>query len=119
GDTSRPLAIDPGPPGLVAEGDPPHAARVVRALIANALARTPADSPIDVIVRDDTGVTRVEVLDRGAGMLEAGRELVFERLGLYMAREVARAMGGDVGAAPRPGGGTTFWFTLKKREPAS
>jgi K+-sensing histidine kinase KdpD len=119
GDTSRPLAVDPGPPGLVAEGDPPHAARVVRALIANALARTPADSPIDVIVRDDTGVTRVEVLDRGADVLEAGRELVFERLGLCMAREVARAMGGDVGAAPRPGGGTAFWFTLKKREPAS
>jgi signal transduction histidine kinase len=119
GDTSRPLAVDPGPPGLVAEGDPPHAERVMRALLANALAQTPADSPIEVIVRDDTDFTRVEVLDRGPGLLEAGRELIFERLGLYMAREVARAMGGDVGAAPRPGGGSAFWFTLKKREPAS
>jgi signal transduction histidine kinase len=119
GDASRPLAVDPGPPDLVAEGDPPHAARVVRALLANALGQTPPDSPIEVVVRDGGGVTRVEVLARGPGLLEAGRELAFEPLGLYMARGVARAMGGDVGAEPRPGGGTAFWFTLRKSGPAS
>jgi signal transduction histidine kinase len=65
------------------------------------------------------------VLDRGPGIPAAQRERVFEKfarldpnlggagLGLFLARGLARAMGGDVSLAEREDGGTTACFTLR------
>jgi signal transduction histidine kinase len=93
------------------------------ALIDNALRYSPGESTITIV----TGPDRIEVQDEGPGIPEAERELVFERfhrgeagrrepagsgLGLPIARELARAWGGDVGIAPRPGGGTIAWLSV-------
>jgi K+-sensing histidine kinase KdpD len=75
------------------------------------------------------GQYRLEVSDRGAGIPETEREQVFERfargtlardgsvpgvgLGLYLARAILRAHGGELCAAePGAQGGARFVFTV-------
>ena len=70
----------------------------------------------------------VRVLDRGLGVPEGCEEKIFEQfyrahdslssgiqgsgLGLTLARQIARAHGGDVVCEPREGGGTCFTLRL-------
>ena len=70
----------------------------------------------------------VRVLDRGPGVPAACREKIFEQfyrahdslssgiqgsgLGLTLARQIARAHGGDVIYSPREGGGSCFTLRL-------
>ncbi|MFP5309713.1 MAG: sensor histidine kinase [Actinomycetes bacterium] len=72
------------------------------------------------------GGWRVTISDRGPGVPEADRDRVFDPfvrldatrhlrgtgLGLAIARLVVERHGGELGVEPRPGGGSTFWFTL-------
>ncbi|HEX6813824.1 MAG TPA: HAMP domain-containing sensor histidine kinase [Planctomycetota bacterium] len=85
---------------------------------------------IDVVMRSDGALLKVDVRDRGPGVPEAERERIFERfvrgrahahggtpgvgIGLYLARTIARRLGGDlVCATPADGGpGACFTFTL-------
>ena len=53
----------------------------------------------------DAKLTRVEVLDRGEGLSDAG-DTASRGLGLQIARAFAEAQGGRVELAPRDGGGT-------------
>ncbi len=91
--------------------------RALDALIENALHYSPAGTAVALVARP----ARIEVRDRGRGIAGDERELVFDRfrrgsagragpsghgLGLPIARELARAWGGDVLLEPRPGGGT-------------
>lgn len=101
----------------------PDLERALDALIENSLRYSPAGSTVTVF----SAPSRVEVRDRGPGISDAERELVFERfhrgesgragppgsgLGLAIARELARDWGGDVKIAPRPDGGTTAVLSL-------
>jgi two-component system sensor histidine kinase VicK len=70
----------------------------------------------------------VSVADRGEGVPEKDRGRVFERffqvgdpaqhssegigLGLYIAREIVEAHGGEIWCEPREGGGSIFRFTI-------
>ncbi len=70
----------------------------------------------------------MRVLDRGAGVPRGCEEKIFEQfyrahdslssgiqgsgLGLTLARQIARAHGGDVIYAPREGGGSCFTLRL-------
>jgi PAS domain S-box-containing protein len=72
----------------------------------------------------------VTVLDEGIGIAAADLERVFDRfvqgdagdrrrfggigLGLFIVRQLARAQGGEVTAARRPGGGTAMTLTLRR-----
>lgn len=105
--------------------------RVLVILLDNAVAHSPATFTIEVCLEEigDMGeVALLSVLDRGVGVPEKDRELIFERfyqvvdalhhttggmgLGLYIAREIVEAHGGRIWCEPRPGGGTAFRFTL-------
>ena len=67
---------------------------------------------------------RLEVVDRGPGVPDEQKELIFEPfervgdrhpgvgLGLAVARGFAEAMGGRIGAFDTPGGGLTVRVTL-------
>lgn len=73
-------------------------------------------------------VIRIRVLDRGNGVPRGAEEKIFEQfyrahdslssgiqgsgLGLTLARQIARAHGGDITHAPRDGGGSVFTLEL-------
>jgi signal transduction histidine kinase len=103
----------------------PDLERALDALVENALHYAPSGSTVTVV--DAPG--RIEVHDRGPGIAEDERELVFERfhrgragrrgpsgsgLGLSIARELMRAWAGDVTVAPRSGGGTIATLTVPR-----
>ena len=106
----------------------------VKAILVNLLdnaAKYGGGAPVQIrVVRGGRGV-RVAVMDRGPGLPPDGSEKVFERfwraggeaseavngfgLGLSIARMYARDMGGDLFAAPRPGGGAMFILELMEK----
>ncbi len=105
--------------------DPDRIQLVFSNLLANAIRHSPSGATVTVRaeVRDDHA--RFEVIDQGPGVPPALREAIFEKyfrtpgapsggagLGLFIAREVVQAHGGEIGVASEPGRGACFWFTL-------
>jgi signal transduction histidine kinase len=82
--------------------------------------------------RAESGFATVEVSDRGAGVPRGSEKKIFEQfyrahdslnsgvqgagLGLTLARQIARANGGEVVYEPRPGGGSQFSIRLRSAE---
>lgn len=118
-----PVEVSPPPAGLMVQGDLERATQVLRSLIANAHRFAPEGSPVEVAIEAGDPL-RFAVSDRGRGLQADEITAAFQRLwhgpgggpglGLYLARGLARAMGGDVTYEPRAGGGSTFFFTLKR-----
>ncbi len=122
----HPVTVLGAAPGLEVDADRGRAVRALRCLLGNAARFSPASAPVEVSVRPQDSLVRLEVRDRGPGIPDAEHELVFERfrragegaglgLGLYLVRGLARAMGGEAGLGARKGGGAAVWFTLKRR----
>ena len=113
--------------GLEVEVDREHALRAVRALLANARRFTPEGGTVQVVADVQGDVVQLQVLDRGPGVPVGQRERAFEKfarldpstggagLGLFLARGLARGMGGEVTLADREDGGTAACFTLRRR----
>ena len=108
-------------------GDDRELRRALVNLLANAVTWTPAAGRIDVRVGADAKTARLSIDDEGYGVPESERARLFERvhdrpsrqgagsgLGLYLVRRIAEGHGGNVAYAPRPGGGSTFAFTLPR-----
>ncbi|HEX5898302.1 MAG TPA: HAMP domain-containing sensor histidine kinase, partial [Solirubrobacteraceae bacterium] len=104
------LELD-APATVWAESDPRATARVMRALLENALRHgAPPGSAVTIAVDTTGDRARIRVSDAGPGIPEAERERIFGRfergagagagfgLGLAIARGLARQMGGDVHA---------------------
>jgi signal transduction histidine kinase len=112
---------------LAVVADREHAVRALRALVLNAHRYSPSGRPVTVTASAEGDVVRLEVLDRGPGIPAAERDRAFERfarldpnssgagLGLFLARGLARGMGGDVSLSDREDGGTAACFTLRRR----
>jgi signal transduction histidine kinase len=105
--------------------DPERIQLVLANLLANAIRHSPSGE--SVVVRADVAGARarIEVVDRGPGVPPEHRQAVFEKyfrvpgatgdgagLGLFIAREIVQAHGGEIGVSEGPGGGAAFWFTL-------
>ena len=115
-----------GVPKVVA--DEQRATQVLANLLGNALKYSPPGSPIRVTLSRTGDKVLTTVADRGPGIAVADRQRVFERftrlgdhltraqggvgLGLYIARRLVEAMGGEISVARAPGGGAAFSFTL-------
>lgn len=138
--TSMHPEVDSRPVEVVCEGYAPLIAidrRLVRLaakqLLDNALKYSPPDQPVTIQVHNGSGTVTVAVTDRGKGIPVQEQPRIFERLyrspsvqdqlpgsglGLSIARDIARAHGGDLTVSSRPGE-TTFQLTLPTNLKAS
>ncbi len=96
-------------------------------LLGNAVRYTPKGGSITVGAEVANGAVRFTVADTGTGIPQDYQDRIFEKffqvpgseskgtgLGLYIAKEIVRGHGGDIGVNSKPGGGSTFWFTLPR-----
>jgi NtrC-family two-component system sensor histidine kinase KinB len=99
-------------------------ARVLQNLVGNALKYTPEGYVRVEAAPDGEAMVRVEVADSGSGIAEDLRPRLFQKfvtgrdrqrgsgLGLAFCRLAVEAHGGRIWAAPEPGRGSRFSFTL-------
>jgi two-component system, OmpR family, sensor kinase len=129
----RPVDVD-GPADAVVSGDANQLHQVVANLLRNAVAHTPAGTPIEVGVRRDGGDVELAVRDHGPGLPAGDPALLFERfwraregrergpagagLGLAIVAGIVEAHGGAVRAADAEGGGARFVVRLPLAVPA-
>jgi signal transduction histidine kinase len=116
----------PGP--LPVHADPDRIIQVLTSILGNALTATPQGGTVTVAARATAQHAQVSITDTGAGLAAGDLERVFERfyrapgqprrsggsgIGLTIARNIARAHGGEITASsPGPGQGATFMLTL-------
>ena len=107
----------------VAPMDRKLARRCVENLIANAIKYSRAGDRVEVNVLAESRGARIDVSDRGPGVPEEAKKVVFERfgsvegrrdnrrgfgLGLYLVSLALAAHGGSAAVLDRPGGGSVF-----------
>jgi signal transduction histidine kinase len=115
------------PPRLrPASGDRRRVEQIVTNLVANAIKYTPRGGLVELEARAGPAAAFVMVRDDGPGITISDRTRIFEPfvrldghdritgtgLGLPIARDLARAMRGDLGAASVAGTGSTFVLAL-------
>jgi signal transduction histidine kinase len=119
------LAPEPFLPEFMVLADRERIRHVFSNLISNAVRYTPKGGSITVGAKAVDGSVRFTVADTGTGIPKEYQERIFEKffqvpdsgpkgtgLGLYIATEIVRAHGGEIGVDSEPGKGSTFWFTL-------
>jgi signal transduction histidine kinase len=129
------LDLPPGP--VLAHCDDGRALQVLGNLIGNGLKYSAEDTEVAIGMRLDEAGVHVDVRDRGRGIPADQLEKVFGKfhrvedpmtmstsgtgLGLFIARRLARAMGGDVTVVSTLNSGSTFTMSLphgERAEPA-
>ena len=123
--------VQHGVPQLV-RGDQIRLQQVLTNLLSNAIKFTSEGEVVSTVTcsqRDgDRAVVRVEVTDTGIGLDPARLDRLFESfsqadasttrhyggtgLGLAISKQLVELMGGEIGAEPRPEGGSLFWFSI-------
>lgn len=107
-------------------GDGSRLRQVLANLVDNALKYSPEGELVEVRATSVNGRVVVDVTDHGAGIAPDDQRLVFEKfgrvsgtsakpgsgLGLYIARAIAEAHGGQLEVTSAPGLGATFTLTL-------
>jgi PAS domain S-box-containing protein len=126
------LELPPGP--LEVRADPLRLSQILGNLLSNAHKYSAPPVPIRLKLWRERGWAMAAVVDRGRGIPREELERIFDKfhrvedpmtmttggtgLGLYIARELARAMGGDVEAVSAPDRGSTFTMRLPLARPA-
>jgi signal transduction histidine kinase/HAMP domain-containing protein len=120
--------------GWLAVADPDQLDQVLWALLDNAVKYGGQQGRVDVLITSDDGVDRLKVTiaDHGPGVTESDRSRLFARfsrgadsgsgegtgLGLYVSRQLLRAMGGDLWLEPASAAaGASFTLSLPGERP--
>jgi signal transduction histidine kinase len=129
--TDVPFEVDDQGGGWLAVADPDQLDQVLWALLDNA-DKYGRGAPVraTIAARPDAGQVAITIADGGPGVAPADRGRLFERfaragdagpdgtgLGLYVSRELCRAMGGDLALASAGAGGAAFIVTLPGEPP--
>ena len=120
--------FDPSSEDIAFVCDSSGATHILHNLISNALKYSPIGSTVTLSSRRHDARVRFIVGDRGPGVLKQDRSRLFQRftrlsaqptagevstgLGLALAKQRARAMGGDLWYEDNEGGGAAFVFEL-------
>lgn len=120
--TGRSLAVLHAEHPVMVRGNRDALYQAVRNLVENALKFTPADSEVEIEIDTNGGVS---VSDRGPGIPEAQRALLFQRfwradrrqsggagLGLAITQRIAAAHAGQLLVDDNPGGGARFTLRI-------
>jgi len=124
----RKVLLDVDEPAVTVMGDPDQLRQLLANLLRNAVIHTPAETPIEVSVRREGVLARLEVRDHGPGVPGDAGDQIFERfwrseggrrrgkggagLGLAIVKAIVTAHGGSVHAANAAGGGARFEASL-------
>lgn len=115
------------PPSILIRCDRARFAQIASNLLSNAILYG-NQAPIEVRIDADADTIRLTVTDGGVGIAEADHERIFERfvkldkdapsvrfgIGLWVAREVVRALQGEITVSSTPSKGSTFVVKLPK-----
>ena len=108
--------------------------QVITNFVNNAVKYASGSKTIAVHISKDADKAKVSVSDKGPGIPTAKLPFLFDRyyqtdaggdqisglgLGLYIAAEIIKKHGGQIGVESDLGTGSTFWFTLPVSLPAS
>jgi signal transduction histidine kinase len=108
-------------------GDVERLRQVLTNLIDNAVKYSPAGSEVEVHAYPENGRVRIDVHDHGPGIAKEDQKLIFEKfgritgtgatrpgtgLGLFIARSIAEAHGGELDVHSAPNQGATFTLEL-------
>jgi signal transduction histidine kinase len=131
-ETFAPLARERGitlhaPPfaaDVTVRADHDRLLQVLANLVGNALRFTPEGGSIAIRAQSRDRDVYFEVADTGTGIGPGQRAHIFERygksdrggtgLGLFIARSIVRAHGGQIDFRSEPGAGATFFFTIPR-----
>lgn len=114
---------------LPAVGEFRRVLQILVNLLGNAVRHSPEGGVIWLRTEREGDQAVLIVADQGAGIAETDHERIFEKferlhgaqsgasgLGLYISRQLARAMGGDITVDSAPGQGARFVLTLPARD---
>jgi signal transduction histidine kinase len=113
---------------LPASGEFKRVLQIVMNLLTNAIRYSPEGGQVWIRTDREDDLAALIICDQGKGIAPEDQERIFEKfervdpsepggtgLGLYIARRLARAMGGDIAVDSAPGQGARFTFTLPAR----
>jgi signal transduction histidine kinase len=126
------LAVTTEPSEIEITADERRVRQVVLNLVSNAVKFTPPDGRVDISARVEDGHVEVAVADTGPGISPDDLETIFQEfeqtttgkqaegtgLGLPLSRKLVELHGGRLWVESWPGHGSTFRFTLPRREEA-
>ena len=114
--------------------DPERLRQVLRNLVENAVAHTPAGGRIEIELTADESSASIGVSDTGEGIAAQHLPRVFDRfyradparsrrtggagLGLAIARQIVVQSGGDIAVVSEPGRSTTFTVRVPREAPS-